>query len=133
MSLFTSRCECGSDVDIWFGDRYYGRIMTTLSSRCENCGACIEGDDGRLTGNLRAMHLQQEGTWAVQLTNLKDRIWVLKIMRELLGLSISDSKNIIKSNSNIFTIGTKAEAFYVQDMLKSYGVTAEIVRYQSNP
>ncbi|WP_373542577.1 hypothetical protein [Chamaesiphon sp.] len=102
--------------------------MTSLSSRCENCGAAWEGDDGRITGNLRVMHLEQEGTWGVQLSNLKDRVWVLKIMREEFNFSMNDARTFVKTNNDVLKVGTKAESYYVQDKLKFYQVNVSITQ-----
>jgi hypothetical protein len=128
MSFYTYQCPCGSEVKVWFGDRYHGQITTSLSSRCENCGAAWEGDDRRITGNLRVMHLEQEGTWGIQLSNLKDRIWVLKIMREEFNLPMNEAQSFVKTNNDVLTVGTKAEACYVQDRLRPYNVKVSITQ-----
>jgi ribosomal protein L7/L12 len=74
------------------------------------------------------MHLEQEGTCGVVLSSSKDRIYILKVMRAIFDLPMSEARSLLKSGSNIFTIGTKAEAYYAQDMLRAYSVTTEIVR-----
>jgi hypothetical protein len=134
MSTYACQCpDCGEKIEVGFGDRYFGghdsgSIRSSESFRCENCGCAVEGDDYRLTGKLRIMHLQQEGVWGVQISNLKDRILVLKTMRDLFNLTMSETRSLLANNNNIFTVGTKAEAYYAQDKLKHYNVVCEIIR-----
>jgi hypothetical protein len=134
MGIYICKCpDCGEKIEVGFGDRYFGghdsrSIQSSLSFHCVNCGSAIEGDDGRLTGDLRVMHLQQEGTWAVKISDLKHRIFVFKVMRELFDLPMSEARALIAAENNIFKIGTKAEAYYAQDRLKFYSVIAEIIR-----
>lgn len=136
MSVYTCKCpDCGEDAQVWFGDLHFGgrgsgAIRSSISFYCSNCGRATEGDGRRLTGNLRVMHLEQEGTWAIQISNSKDRISVIKVIREIFELSMRETAALIKSDASIFTIGTKAESYYAQDLLKSYGVTVEIVRVE---
>ncbi len=84
---------------------------------------------GKLPDYLYAIEIEQCGNWAVKLSSPKDRVFVLKAMREVLGLSMSEVRAIIKDNLEIFSIGIQAEADRVKAVLdRSYGVKAEVIR-----
>ncbi len=84
---------------------------------------------GKLPDYLCAIEIEQCGIWAVKLSNPKDRVFVLKAMREVISLSMSEVRSIIKSNLETFSIGTQTEADFVRAVLdRSYGVKAEAIK-----
>jgi DNA-directed RNA polymerase subunit RPC12/RpoP len=131
MGVYTYRCsDCGGEVEVGFGDRYNGRLIWSANHHCQQCGMRMEEDGwGKLPGYLYAIEIEQCGTWAAKLSNPKDRVFVLKAMREVLDLSMSEVRSIINDKLEIFSIGTQAEANFVKAVLdKSYGVKAEVMR-----
>jgi DNA-directed RNA polymerase subunit RPC12/RpoP len=130
MGVYTYQCsDCGGKVEVGFGNRYYGRLIWSASHHCQQCGMRMEEDGwGKLPGYLYAIEIEQCGTWAVKLSNPKARIFVLKVMREVLNLSMSEIRAIIKDKLETFSIGSQAEADFVKTMLdKSYGVKADVM------
>jgi hypothetical protein len=125
---------------VGFGDRYSGKlrhgealylggITWSESFRCAGCGCEIEGDgSGRLPANLHAIHIWQEGLWGVQIANAKDRVLVFKAMRVVLDLSLAEVRDLIQDSVDLLTIGTRAEAHFIKDILKDDAVDAEVVR-----
>jgi DNA-directed RNA polymerase subunit RPC12/RpoP len=131
VGVYTYQCaDCGGEVEVGFGDRYHGRLIWSASHHCQQCGMRMEEDGwGKLPDYLYAIEIEQCGTWAVKLSSPKDRVFLLKAMREILDLSMSEVRAIIKDNLEIFSIGTQAEANFVKAVLdRSYGVKAEVIR-----
>jgi DNA-directed RNA polymerase subunit RPC12/RpoP len=131
MGIYTYQCsDCGGEVEVGFGDRYYGRLIWSASHHCQQCGMRMEEDGwGKLPGYLYAIEIEQCGIWAVKLLNPKDRVFVLKAMREVLELSMSEVRSIVNDKLETFSIGTQAEADFVNTVLdESYGVKIEVIR-----
>jgi DNA-directed RNA polymerase subunit RPC12/RpoP len=129
MGVYTYQCsDCGGEVTVGFGDIYNGRLIWSASHHCQQCGMRMEEDGwGKLPDYLYAIEIEQGGTWAVKPSSLKDRVFVFRAMREVLDLSMSEAQAIIKGNSDFFPIGTQAEADFARDLLKSYGIVAQVV------
>lgn len=134
MGVYNYQCsDCGGEVEVGFGDRYNGRLIWSASHHCQQCGMWMEEDGwGKLPDYLYAIEIAQDGTWAVQLQNSKDRVLLFRAMREVLDISMSKVRAMIKDNLKIVAIGTRTEAEFVREVLKSYGVNANIVRAIEN-
>jgi hypothetical protein len=96
-------------------------MISSLASRF------IYSEEDKLPEYLYAIEIAKGSTWAVKPSSFKDRVFVLRAMREVLDLSMSKAQTIIRGNSEFFPIGTQAEADFVLDLLKSYGIVDEVV------
>jgi len=134
MPVIKKKCpDCEGESEFWFGDRAFdGRLSWASSEYCKSCHYSVEADDeGMLPDNLRDIELRQKGTWAVIFENYELNIAkTLKLIRDCLGLTVSDLKNIKNSLPGPIFPGTRAEAERFLFYFKGTDIDPKIVRFQ---
>ena len=96
-------------------------IGWSLSYSCKECGSSMEFDDyGQPPSEILDLIIREEGLWFLTF-DIKDRIKVIKVLRSIYSLSISDAKKKIKDLS-----GSKTTMEWIQEELESDGIPSSI-------
>lgn len=132
MDLTNFRCEkCGNAINIHAGQKLVdGRLFWSLSYNCNKCGNNMEVDGVDSTPeDVRNMILVAEGRWVLTIedaTNMAAEI--LKILKQVLNLSMSDVAKLKKSIPGDIANGTKTEMLRLKLLLQKSGFSPSIRR-----
>lgn len=114
MAYLIEDCSsCGKKVSMSIAQTFWkGRVDTHASYFCKECGNLTEIDwineepEDKILEALR----KQDGLWTLQIRSQeKDRIVIMKTLKDELNLGMDKIKEIIKNFDNLKLDGTKAE------------------------
>jgi hypothetical protein len=97
------------------------------SFRCEHCGHASEADgQGTMPEELRDLFIARTGLWGVEIT-AGHALNVVKVVRELLGLTLADVAILKRQLPGPLFPGTRGEAERLQNALVTAGVQCKVV------
>lgn len=135
MAYLIENCSsCGRKVSMSIAQTFWkGKVDTHASYFCNDCGNLTEVDwineepEGRVLEALR----KQDGLWTLQIRSQdKDRILIMKTLKNELKLGMDKIKELIKNFDNLKLVGTKAEMEKMAYAFSNAGITAYIERIQ---
>ena len=135
MAYLIEDCSsCGKKISMSIAQTFWkGRVDTHASYFCKECSNLTEIDwineepEGRILEALR----KQDGLWTLQIRSQdKDRILIMKTLKDELNLGMDKIKEIIKNFDNLKLDGTKAEMEKMAYAFSKAGITAYIERIQ---
>ncbi len=105
--------DCGGEATIGTGDSAHsGRLRVYESHFCADCGYALEADGpGPLPEETRRRVLSEHGVFGLQVRvkRSQDRIVLMKVLREALGLSLPEAKRLVSRLPGVVVRGTRAE------------------------
>lgn len=120
--------RCGSPVELNVGQAISsGKLVWNTSYVCSHCGWQIEGDEtGVPPEKFRKAILEAEGEWslAIQETG-KSATLAIKILREIMGLSLSEAMRLKKMIPGTVVTGTRTEIERLRRILAAEKLKAE--------
>lgn len=132
MVIVEGSCSrCGSPVQVAVGERVVRDNMVWYRSyQCQVCGNRIE-EDGRGTPpeEIRNAVLKQEGEWSLVVEGSGGPA-VLKALRHVLQLSVTDTAELRKRLPGEIVRGTRAEVERLVLLLDREGVQSQGVRVE---
>ncbi len=131
MPVINTTCpECGGSLEIGFGSRcLYGQLIWSASHRCNDCDHALEEDSwDTIPDEYRQLELQLDGVWAIQLPPADySTTTALKIIRQRLGLSLSETTKVKKQLPGPILAGTEGEMATVAYHLSASGIAASVI------
>ena len=117
-------------MEVGFGSRCFGAdLRWSASYRCLDCDWAMEEDDYEVPSDWRDLELKLDGAWSVQISDETFNVPVLlKVVRVIEGMSLVQVSAIKRSLPGPFLLGTKAEMERVCCLLKTEGISAEVVK-----
>ena len=105
-------------------------LLWYRSFHCTNCGATIEEDGQETPEDIREAILKHDGMWSLSFDSSTPKALTDKVIREVMGLSLSDVANMSKSKNDRIISGTKTEVEWLKDKLEKVGVKTKAKRGQ---
>ncbi|WP_152428710.1 hypothetical protein [Vibrio azureus] len=97
------------------------------SWNCENCGLRIEEDGDETPNKIREILINEEGAWALILSEVSKKASAFKILRDVIGLSLQDVARLRKDKSGCVFIGTKEEVNFYQRKCGELGLELLVI------
>ncbi|MBZ4408797.1 hypothetical protein K8640_11280 [Myxococcus sp. XM-1-1-1] len=99
------------------------------SFHCLECGDAFESDDSRIPEDLRPLFYETHGKWALRLEEPGPRrVQLLHAVRDVMGLSLQDTGELLKSLPRQLAEGTRVEMELLQARLAPSGAKLLIER-----
>ena len=105
-------------------------LRWSISYLCPFCSTAIESDDiGFPPGDIRQFMLVEEGEYQLLIKSSElNKVTVVKVLRDALNISMREAFNILKLFPQSTVNGTKMEMVYLQKLLESEGIEAEVIK-----
>ncbi|AKF87095.1 hypothetical protein MFUL124B02_37420 [Myxococcus fulvus 124B02] len=99
------------------------------SFHCLECGDAFESDDSRIPDDLRPLFYEKHGKWTLCLEEPGPRrVQLLHAVRDVMGLSIQDMGELLKSLPRQLAEGTRVEMELLQTRLAPTGAKLLVER-----
>ncbi|TQV86340.1 hypothetical protein [Aliikangiella coralliicola] len=125
------KCDgCKNSGELRIGQSYSEKkVVWYKSFRCASCGQAYEVDGDDTPEELRNLLLDEEGVHSVVLMDKKKRTFSIKVLRNTLGLSMEEVKDMLAKKDEVLFEGTSTEAKFIENCLAKNGIESII---QSN-
>ncbi|AFY80208.1 hypothetical protein [Oscillatoria acuminata] len=134
MAVIVKPCfNCEHPINMYVGQQVFGTNLGLgwyKSYSCPYCGYEIEEDGNDTTPDeIQKAVLDQEGTWLLDIEETGERaIFVVKILRKALNLSVHDAIKIKKSMPGKAIEGTKFEMNRLKQLLERQGFQSSTIK-----
>lgn len=118
--------QCGNQSTFAFSERIIGAELSWFASHwCSVCDFALEIDSqGKLPDELRQIVLKETGLWELTILNINSL--GLKILHQLLGISLQELAKLKNNLPYIITTGTKTELTYLQTQIQKRSKTLTV-------
>ncbi|MFY1825387.1 ribosomal protein L7/L12 [Myxococcus fulvus] len=118
-----SCCQCGTrQACIHTATARSEGLRFASSFHCLACGDAFESDDSRIPEDLRPLFYETHGKWALHLEATgPQKLHVLHSVRHVMGLSIQDAGELLKSLPSQLAEGTRVEMEVLRERLAHSG------------
>ncbi|MCG8550068.1 MAG: hypothetical protein MI799_06680 [Desulfobacterales bacterium] len=121
--------DCNFDLSVNVGQSIVrDKLVWHRSINCSNCGAVYEEDGNETPEEIRSAIIKENGLWGISLVSVESKTIVYKVLRECLGLSLSDITKL--SNNDSIISGTETEVSWLRNKFEDKGISAVIKRLE---
>ena len=126
MSTSQSPCpDCGRNANLTVGQTMLeAGVAWHRAWSCPHCGLQIEEDGWETPEPIRQALFDAEGRWTLQLEGDSPAAESLKVIRDVLDLSMDDIKRIRDDPSRPLYTGTRTEVAWLHGRLTAAGLQA---------
>jgi hypothetical protein len=104
-----------------------GELRGHKEFHCSRCNARYYAHiDGWLIPTMRQRLLEQDGYWELILVDERSRVPAIKIIRQALGLTLLELREITGSSGTRMYVGTQAETQWLQHLMLKDEITTTI-------
>jgi hypothetical protein len=106
-----------------------GELRWGTSYQCEFCGTAEESDGvGAAPEDVRRAIIEQDGEWGLTVTDVVVVPTALRVLRQALALSISETAAIKRGAPGTLVRGTRVEMMRLEAAMRKAGVDARVAR-----